>query len=210
MRFAQNSLVSDVIREADHRIANSLSSVAGYMKFQLSRCDDAALTPAQARKILEDASARINVIARLHRRLSLRTSERVDVAGLLSDVCTALDFSLSSGQRFAINVLAKDCFLPVERALPVALIATELITNSIKYSHPSGVAGNIVVSCTTEGADLTLVVADDGIGLPDGSDPTTLVGTGMRVLRALADGLGARLSFRSTPLGLRVEVTIPV
>ena len=52
-------------------------------------------------------------------------------------------------------------------------------------------------------------MADDGVGLPEGFDPRTDGGLGLRVIRSLADQLHATLDFDASPLGLTVTVTAP-
>jgi two-component sensor histidine kinase len=56
---------------------------------------------------------------------------------------------------------------------------------------------------------LILTVFDDGVGLPEGFDPAVDGGLGMRVVRSLAEQMGASLDFASNPLGLAVTVSVP-
>jgi PAS domain-containing protein len=57
---------------------------------------------------------------------------------------------------------------------------------------------------------VTIEITDDGVGLPEGFDPATDGGTGFRVMRALSQRLQARLGFKSTSLGLRVSLRVPL
>jgi two-component sensor histidine kinase len=56
---------------------------------------------------------------------------------------------------------------------------------------------------------LTIVIADDGIGLPENFDPTKDGGLGLRIVRSLALQLGATLHFDSHALGTRVQLDVP-
>jgi hypothetical protein len=60
----------------------------------------------------------------------------------------------------------------------VGLIIGELVTNALKYAHPSGVRRLIVVGCDTVGETIVVEVADDGVGLPDKFDPRKNAGSG--------------------------------
>ncbi len=93
---------------------------------------------------------------------------------------------------------------------PLGLAINEAIINALKYAHPSGVAGQAIVSCRQVYGDSLLVsVEDDGVGLPDGVEDRG-GGLGFRIMRSLAAELRAELSFRSSPLGLTVQLIVPL
>ena len=52
-------------------------------------------------------------------------------------------------------------------------------------------------------------IADDGVGLPEGFDPTMGSRTGLRLMRALAEQLGGRLDFEQGLIGLSVRLAVP-
>jgi two-component sensor histidine kinase len=52
-------------------------------------------------------------------------------------------------------------------------------------------------------------IADDGVGLPEGFDPTMGSRTGLRLMRALAEQLGGRLDFEQGLIGLSVRLEVP-
>jgi two-component sensor histidine kinase len=56
---------------------------------------------------------------------------------------------------------------------------------------------------------LAIEIADDGVGLPEGFDPTVSSGKGLRLMRALAEQLGGRLDFEQGPIGLSVRLEVP-
>jgi two-component sensor histidine kinase len=95
-----------------------------------------------------------------------------------------------------------------DQATPVALIVSELVTNALKYAHPAGVAGRILVSCRLTGAGLVVEVTDDGVGLSEDFDPHSDGGLGFRVVRGLARQLGADLVYESSDIGLIVRLVL--
>jgi two-component sensor histidine kinase len=97
-----------------------------------------------------------------------------------------------------------------DQATPVALIVSELVTNALKYAHPTGVAGRIQVSCRSVGGGLVVEVTDDGVGLSETFDPHTDGGLGFRVVRGLARQLGAKLVYESGGIGLTVRLLLDV
>ena len=72
-------------------------------------------------------------------------------------------------------------------AIQLYRIAQEAATNAVKHAKPS----RIRISLKVKGAELTLRIEDDGIGLP--STPPTGTGMGLRVMRHRAKIIGAAL-----------------
>ena len=135
----------------------------------------------------------------------------VDIGRLLRGTCEALLSSAKcSGRGDRIRASIDDGFAPSHCASSLALIVSEAVNNAIKHAHPSGVSGEIGIHCRRNAADdLEIEVADDGVGLPEGFDPTTDGGFGFRVMRAQSERLGATLTFASTSLGLRMQLRVP-
>ncbi|HVU43897.1 MAG TPA: sensor histidine kinase [Xanthobacteraceae bacterium] len=203
----------DGVAEANHRIANHLAILAGLVRLQSQRLTHRTepLDPADAAMSLADIGARLETIAELHKALArLPRDEAVVLDSYLRDVVTNVVNSLSGAAetKLELNVEAT-CRLGSKRTLNIALIACEVITNSVKYAHPAGVSGRLAVTCRCTGPDLILEIEDDGVGLPEGVDPRTSGNVGFRVIRALAADLGAQISFQSDELGVTFRLVMP-
>ena len=81
--------------------------------------------------------------------------------------------------------------------------------NAIKYAHPSGVMGNVLIGCNRAGDAIIVDVADDGVGFPEGFDPMTSGELGLQLVRSLANQLKAQLLFHDTGIGVHVTLAIP-
>ena len=135
----------------------------------------------------------------------------VDIGRLLRDMCEALLSSAKcSGRVDRIRASIDDGLVLSHCVSSLALIVSEAVNNAIKHAHPSGVPGEIGIHCRRDAADALVVeVADDGVGLPEGFDPTSDGGFGFRVMRAQNEQLGATLTFESSSLGLRMQLRVP-
>ncbi|MCC8942820.1 sensor histidine kinase, partial [Bradyrhizobium sp. Arg68] len=84
----------------------------------------------------------------------------------------------------------------------VGMIASELVTNALKYAFPGDRAGNILVSLS-KGDGIELAGADNGIGLQSCTDPA---GLGSRIVQLLAQQLDGEIAYERLNPGLRVRV----
>ena len=88
-------------------------------------------------------------------------------------------------------------------------IVNELLSNSLKYAFPEGRAGEIRVEVRPEGErNVSLVVADNGIGLPENVGFWTTRSLGLRLVRTLADQLRATVELTSRG-GTEIKLTFP-
>ena len=193
-----------LLQEMNHRVKNSLQLVASMLHLQASSADDEAV-----RHQLQDASSRITAIARAHQRLYRSDQvQAIDLAAYLVDLCG--DLQLSAGEsRIDVHVPGA-IEIATDRAIPIALVVTELVTNAAKYAYPDGVPGPIEVRLG-QGDDgrVQLSVADNGAGLPDGFDAAASHGLGMRITRALANQLGAEIQVRPRTPGTEFVLLMP-
>lgn len=195
-----------LLYEVNHRVKNSLAVVGSLMALQVRQSRDPALA-----RILAEVRARIDVIAQVHQRLyQTGRHDRVDLGEFLSEMATNTVRALDSRGQFRLDL---DCrggvLMPIEKATPLALIVTELLTNALKYARPDGTPGRVAVLLEQdpEGA-IRLTVADDGAGLPEGFDPQASQGVGMKIVTALTQQLRAHLELGSEAPGTRFTITL--
>lgn len=201
------------LSESNHRIANNLSLLASAISMRAAsiRRRHSAMDSEDVAAVLDEVCARISTIGNLHRFLSRRPdAARVELNEHLHELCETLVAALApSGETELIESSAGECVVWANNVLPLCLIVTEVVTNSLKYAHPSGVPGKLTVGCRRNGdGTLVIEVADDGVGLPEGFDPNANGGIGFRTVRVLAHQLGAEYAFDSGPIGLSFRLRV--
>ncbi len=205
----------DLVAEANHRIANSLTLLVSMVRMQASsvRKNPAPMSPADVRLMLEGIAARINTISQLHRLLSHVEADGItNLKPHLHDVTNALVAALSSPEQgVRVDHSGGDCMVMMRQVQPIILILCEIFINAMKYAHPAGAPLVMAVDCNAS-ADgrLVLNVSDDGVGLPEGFDLKNGGGLGFRVIRSLAAEIGADLQVTSSNLGLMFRLSLPV
>ncbi len=200
--------------EVAHRIANSLSILASSVSNRARHLSKQrqSMSIEEVSLLLNEISARIAAVGKLHRDIATQPeAAHLDLNEHLWKLCDSLIAALAQpGQFELLRGATATCAIETDKVLPVCMIVAELVTNALKYAHPTGVRGRLVIGCRREADGSVIVeVADDGVGLPDGFDPTADGGLGSRTVRLLAKQLGAEVSFVSRPIGLCVELRLP-
>jgi two-component sensor histidine kinase len=193
--------------EAEHRIANSLQMISALVR---QRAKSSQVSDPQT--FLLEIADRIETVGKLHRLLGESTATgTVQIRKYLKEVCDRLRGALApTATSFSFDC-PRDCPLPAKTALPLALITAELVSNSLKYAHPTGLPTKITLSCRPdEKGDLTIVYEDDGVGFPEGFDVSEAGHVGMRLIQLLTKGVGGRHKWLSDPLGMRFEIVLPM
>ena len=211
--FDENAQPDPLGSEADHRIANNLMLIAGLVRLRASHLQDKPNPSADdIRIVLKETGARIDCVSQLHRLLVNNSQGEIDLAEYLRYIVEMTVSSLSADQQCSLILDMHSPFnVPAKQAVGVGLAVQEVVANSLKYAHPTGVDGEIMVNLKeSERPDAFVVeIADDGVGFPEGFDPKTSNTLGMRVLRSLATQLRAELEFDASGIGLCVQLVVP-
>jgi two-component sensor histidine kinase len=193
-----------LLQEIAHRVKNSLAIVASMLKLQATNVGDPTLI-----QHLEEAAYRISAVAKAHERIHQgNDTDRLDLGIYLEQVCRDLNAAVS---HCNIEVQAeRGIDTLTDRAIPIALMVNELITNSAKYAYQGRTGGNIWVRVARRDGDVVEVsVRDEGSGLPADFDPRVATGLGMRIVRAFSQQLNAEIAVHRLDPGTEFVVSMP-
>jgi two-component sensor histidine kinase len=119
----------------------------------------------------------------------------------LEALCRHLGDSLREVRPIAVKVESDDVHLRTEQAVPLGLIANELVTNALKHGFPDDQSGAIRV-VLSKANSLALIVEDNGVGCA--ADKQERIGS--RLTRLLAEQLEAKLTWEDAGPGCRVRL----
>jgi len=170
------------IREVHHRVKNNLQTIGSLLRLQGRR-----LPPGEGRQALAEAERRIRSIALVHEILSREAGEQVPFDQIVTFlVRMAEDATVAPGVSVRFSVEGKAGELPASLATPLAVVLSELLQNAVEHGYPDGSAGGLVrVSLDNDGAQLHVVVQDDGRGLPQGFTIDRTRSLGLSIARDL-------------------------
>ena len=183
-----------VIREIHHRVKNNFQIIVSLLSLQSRRVADPAL-----REHLNDCQGRVKAMALVHENLHLSGDfDRVDISVYLKAMMRDIRRAFSHETR---TIDLRESLAPVElfidQAVPCGIIVNELLTNAFKYAFPSRWNGEASIEVGVRSVDdrrVEVVVQDNGIGLPEGLDPSNTATLGFSLVHMLVHQLKGTVS----------------
>jgi chemotaxis protein methyltransferase CheR len=194
----------NLVREMEHRIANSLQIIAAILLLKAR-----AVTSDETRHELQDAHNRVMSVAAVHRHLHAVTGvERIGISAYLNELVGSLAASMIGPERtIAFEISADATTLPTTEVVSIGLIVTELVINAIKYAFPPGHARPCIqIGFEADALGWRLTVSDNGVGKAKQSQSAS-GGLGTAIIAALGKQLKAQLFEVSGTGGLYVSLT---
>ncbi len=191
------------IREIHHRVKNNLQTVAALLRLQARR-----LPEGEGRSALDEAVRRVGVIALVHETLSQGFDEMVDFDEIAARGLAAIIEVARREHPIESRVKGSFGLLRPEDATALAMVLSELVQNAAEHGLRDG-GGCIEVTVERSGQEgdevLTVTIADDGEGLPEGFAPGRS-GLGTQIVQSLVQDLRGRITWETAkPRGTRVR-----
>ena len=170
-----------LLREIHHRVKNNMAIISSLLNLQIDK-----VTSGNARDALQDSRLRVQTISLIHKTLS--HSDRfssINMQDYLSALGNTILKSFSAGPDIKLEIHAEGIQIAAKQVTPLSLIVTELLTNSLKYAFPTDRKGCINVSLRRLDQEMELIVADDGVGMCEGSDWEKSESLGLHLVHTL-------------------------
>ena len=208
-----------LVREIHHRVKNNLQVVVSLLSLQAGYTRDPKAVAA-----FEEMEGRVRAIAHIHETLYATPDlAQIEFAAYLTKlVHELLTLHATSPNAIVLDLQTEEMVLDMEQAIPLGLIANELVLNGLKHGLPDG-RGKLAVTLAYmrdpdhpqpgEALDhgwVQLRVHDDGPGLPLNIDLSQAQSMGFRILNLLTRQLHGRVEFAAAGPGAAVCVEFPL
>ncbi len=182
------SLLSEkeiLLKEVHHRIKNNMGIVTSLLSLHADTLTDPSVVAA-----LEDASSRVKSMMVLYDKL-YQSGDFREVAAreYLISLIDEITRNFPNRERVSIETHIDDLVLDAKILSPVGIIINELLTNTMKYAFVGRDKGKILVSFSKMGGQATLIVADDGIVIPQSVDVAASTGFGLELVSIITKQL---------------------
>ena len=201
--FEQRIRAKDTqLLELQHRVKNNLQMVTALIRLEARNAADPTITAPFSR-----LAGRIESLQLLYQSLSDEGhGTEVDLGVYLSQIASAVMRSHAvEGIRLDMKVDAYPVSINV--AMPAGLVVNELLTNALKHAFTGREGGTITLHSLADDHGCRVIVADDGVGLPDGVEWPSRGKLGALIVQSLRENAKARLEVQSSP-GQGTRVTI--
>jgi two-component sensor histidine kinase len=194
-----------LLQEIHHRVKNNLQVVSSLLNLQSNYVQDGS-----ALEMFRESQNRILSMALIHEKLyRSRNLSRIDLGEYIKTLASDLVRSYTS-RSYPVNLTvdAADVFLSVEKAVPCGLIINELVSNALKHAFPedlnttadlrNGKESEIRIHLAANGGqNVSLVVGDNGVGLPQDLNLATADSLGLRLVYTLINQLDGTIKVRN-------------
>jgi two-component sensor histidine kinase len=180
-----------LMKEIHHRVKNNLTVIQGLLKLQAVKVRD-----DEARELFDESENRIRAMSMIHEALyDTEDFRSIDASQYIRKLAEKLFDSYSVGpSRVSLNIEAPSTVIDIDTMIPCGLIVNELVSNSLKHAFPDNMEGELFIGFYKMTDDeYTLIVKDNGIGMPADLDIYKTVSLGMQIVTGLVNQIKGSL-----------------
>lgn len=191
-RRAEQQIKSDLeqkielVQEVHHRVKNNIQMIISLINMLCSH----PVIDSQTSDRLRDIAEKVRYISRIHEDFySSPNLSRIAFAPYLKKTIGELYSNYGSKSEIVFKLSISDEYLDINQAIPLGIIFNELLINSMKYAFVDGVDSGeksvIRIEFFKRSGKVSLVVNDNGVGLPDGFHPARSGNVGLKLVHIL-------------------------
>jgi two-component sensor histidine kinase len=189
-----------VLRELQHRMANTLAILSANLRIELAPFKDPSLRAA-----LKRHEKRIVAAADLHRFFSRHSGDgTIPAEGYFQSLCGVLSRSILAPLGLQCEAFIARADMPAAKCELLGLVITELVLNAAKHAFPGTSHGRVHTEILERNNRWYCTVSDNGIGIRNEFN-----GSGSHIIASLVDALEGQLAIRTGPEGTSVSVIFP-
>ena len=199
----QMDLLSEALREIDHRTKNNYQTVVALIMLQAKQAQEPAV-----RQALHEAADRVNAVSLASEKLALRSENlgTVRLGDHICGLCEQIKRGLSS-EHIKVECDVANFSASTEKAIYISIIVNELVTNALKHAFREAADGIIRVSSKVDPEGVAIIIEDNGSGIAKASE--TRSGLGTRLVERFVRQIDAVHRVSSSSSGTIHNILIP-
>jgi len=188
------------LKELQHRVKNNLQMITALIRIEARGVADHTISEG-----FDRLAGRVEALGLLYRSLGdAAAHEVVDLGIYLAEIASAV-MRAHAVEGIHLDLQLDTWPVALDVAMPAGLVVNELLTNALKHAFVGREGGTISLHCSQ--ADCRVIIADDGVGLPQGAVWPTPGKLSSLIVRSLVQNAKASIDVQSTPdEGVRVTI----
>ncbi len=175
-----------LLKEIHHRVKNNLQIISSLLSLQSDYIES-----ENDLELLMNSQSQIMSMAAIHEKLYHSDSfSNIDMKGFIDDLARQLvGFYSLMDASITIQTDVHDVTMPIDTAIPCALLINEILTNSLKHAFPKGEGTVNIYLNTDKRGFYELSMKDDGIGMPENLNTADKKTLGLKLIDAIVKQL---------------------
>jgi two-component sensor histidine kinase len=189
--------------ELQHRVKNNLQMITALIRIEARGISDRTTGEG-----FDRLAGRIEALGLLYRALGNAANDGVvDLGIYLSEIASAV-MRAHAPEGIHLDLQVDTWLASLNVAMPTGLVVNELLTNALKHAFQGRPGGRISLHCTTDDTGgCQVLIADDGVGLPDGYAWPKPGKLSALIVRSLLQNAAAQMDVKSSPeQGMQVKI----
>jgi PAS domain S-box-containing protein len=207
--------ISDSLREKNvllaeihHRVKNNLAVISGLIEMQVWSIEE-----EESKTILRDSQLRIQSIALVHEKLYQTDNfAEIKISEYIRELVEGISESFSNpNAEIKKSFACEDIKMNINQAIPFSLLLNETVVNAFKHGFKGRKKGELKIHLSQKGEDITLMVSDDGVGLPSPDAAANSKSLGMKLIETLTSQLEGEFELKDNPdsAGVSFKIVFP-
>jgi PAS domain S-box-containing protein len=178
-----------ILKEVHHRIKNNMTTIFSLLNLQAGTLKDPLSVAA-----LKDAGSRIKSMIVLYDKLyQLSDFSSVSISGYISSLIDEIIKNFPNSNIVTMEKIIEDFDLDLKRLQIIGIIINELLTNIMKYAFTGRKEGKIKISVSLKSPVITIIIEDNGCGMPESVDFMNTTGFGLKLVNLLIGQLNGHI-----------------
>jgi len=195
----------NLLKEIHHRVKNNLNIIIGLLELQSQNIEDWSV-----KEMFRESINRVRTMAIIHEYLYRSDNQSsIDLSVYVESLIdNLLSVYADNRKELMVNYVLDNILVEVDIAIPIGLIVNEIITNSIKHAFADRQKGSIDINIERKSNFISVIIKDDGIGIPVNFDMDSNNTLGVQLIKLLVGQLEGKVNITREE-GTKVQIEIP-
>lgn len=186
-----------LIQEIHHRVKNNLQIVLSILRLKFDH-----LKTEEAMDLDKYIDNRVRAMSEIH--ALLYRSDNLSEINLKEYFEQLIPYVVDSlkvqDQKIDIKIDVPDCTVDINIAVPLGLLVTEIITNSVKHAFNKGV-GELYFKLSRIDDQIEVIIGDNGVGISSLEEAKDVGNLGINLIESLTEQLDGEIALDNTKSG---------